>query len=96
MINKISKKKFFKSLMNSNSGNEEPRFVSSQIWSRRLLWSIISTVSIGFIYSSIVRIDEVVTAIGELQAEGAERPIKSPLGGTIKSINISEGQKVKK
>tara|TARA_Y100001968_G_C19449516_1_gene767571 strand:+ start:3870 stop:4838 length:969 start_codon:yes stop_codon:yes gene_type:complete len=80
--------------MNSNSINQEPRFESSQIWSRRLLWSIISTVSIGFIYSSIVRIDEVVIAIGELQAKGAERPIKSPIGGTIKTININEGQKV--
>ena len=82
--------------MNSNSGNEEPRFVSSQIWSRRLLWSIISTVSIGFIYSSIVRIDEVVTAIGELQAEGSERPINSAIGGTINKINVKEGQRVKK
>ena len=96
MTNKVSKKKFLKSLMNSNSGNQEPRFVSSQIWSRRLLWSIISTVSIGFIYSSIVRIDEVVTAIGELQAEGSERPINSAIGGTINTINVEEGQRVKK
>mgnify|MGYP002846947023 CR=1 FL=1 len=96
MIDKVSKIKFLKSLVNNNSGDQEPRFESSQIWSRRLLWSIISAVSVGFIYSSIVRIDEVVTAVGELQAEGAERPINSPVSGTIKRINIDEGQKVKK
>ena len=95
MIDKVSKIKFLKFLVNNNSGDQEPRFESSQIWSRRLLWSIISTLSIGFIYSSIVRIDEVVIAKGELQAQGAERPIKSPIGGTIKTININEGQKVK-
>ena len=95
MINKRFKINFLKSKENWNSSNQEPRFESSQIWSRRLLWSIISAVSIGFIYSSIVRIDEVVTAVGELQAEGEERPINSPFGGTIKNINVIEGQKVK-
>ncbi len=96
MINKESKIKDLKSWVNNgNSSNQEPRFESSQIWSRRLLWSIISTVSIGFIYSSIARIDEVVTAVGELQAEGAERPINSPISGTIKAINVNEGQRVK-
>ena len=87
--------KFLKPWMNNNLRNQEPRFESSQIWSRRLLWSIISTVSFGFIYSSVVRIDEVVTAIGELQAEGAERPINSPVSGTINTINVNEGQRVK-
>lgn len=96
MIKNEFKIKFLKSWMNGNSRNQEPRFESSQIWSRRLLWSIISTVSIGFIYSSIVRIDEVVIAKGELQAEGAERPINSPLSGIVKTINVNEGQKVKK
>ncbi len=87
--------KFLKPWKNNNSRNQEPRFESSQIWSKRLLWSIISTVSLGFIYSSVVRIDEVVTATGELQAEGAERPINSPIGGTINKINVNEGQRVK-
>ena len=95
MINREFKVKFLKPWMNSISSNEEPRFESPQIWSKRLLWTIISTVSMGFIYSSIVRIDEVVTAIGELQAKGAERPIKSPIGGTVKNIFVNEGQKVK-
>jgi len=95
MIKKVFKIKDLKSWIISNFNDEEPRFESSQRWNRRLLWSIISAVSVGFIYSSIVRIDEVVTAKGELQAKGAERPIKSPIGGTIKTININEGQKVK-
>ena len=73
MLNKEFKLKNLKSWTKGNSSNQEPRFESSQIWSRRLLWSIISAVSVGFIYSSIVRIDEVVTAVGELQAEGSER-----------------------
>ena len=90
MIIKNIKKNLFRSWQTPVLKNQDPRFESTQAWSKRLLWSIISTVSIGFIYSSIVRIDEVVTAIGELQAEGEERPINSPFGGTIKKINVKE------
>ena len=95
MKSKVFKIKDLKSWINNKLSNQEPRFESAQIWSRRLLWSIIGTFSVGFIYSSIVRIDEVVTAIGELQVEGAERPINSPISGIIKTINVIEGQKVK-
>ena len=95
MIIKNIKKNLFRSWKIPVLKNQDPRFESTQAWSKRLLWSIISAVSIGFIYSSIARIDEVVTAKGELQAKGAERPIKSPIGGTIKMINVNEGQKVK-
>ena len=95
MKNREFKVKFLKPWTNNISSNEEPRFEASQTWSKRLLWTIISSVSIGFIYSSIARIDEVVTAIGELQAQGAERPIKSPIGGTIKNIYVREGEEVK-
>ena len=95
MIIKNIKKNLFRSWKPPVLKSQDPRFESTQAWSKRLLWSIISAVSLGFIYSSIARIDEVVTAIGELQAKGAERPIKSPIGGTIKTINVNEGQKVK-
>ncbi len=95
MKKKDTKINFLKTWINNNESNQEPRFVSSQIWSRRLLWSIIGAVSAGFIYSSIVRIDEVVNAVGELQAKGSERPIKSPMGGIIKTINVIEGEKVR-
>ena len=94
IINK-TKSIFLKSWMSTNSRNQEPRFESSQIWSRRLLWSIITTLSVGFIYSFFARIDEVVTATGELQAKGSERPIKSSISGIIKAINIYEGKRVK-
>ncbi len=96
MIHNNSKINFLKFWKDSNKNTQEPKFESSKIWSKRLLWAIISSVSVGFIYSSIARIDEVVTAMGELQAEGAERPINSPISGTVKRINVDEGQKVKK
>ena len=42
------------------------------------------------------RIDEVITAFGELQPIGGEIPIKSPQAGLINQINVKEGDVVKK
>jgi len=63
-------------------------------WTKALVWSIAGSFGFGLIFSCISRIDEVVTARGELQAIGAERPIKSPISGIISKIYVSEGQRV--
>ena len=76
--------------------NEELRYKQSLLWSTALLWSIIGSVGFGFVYSIVARIDEVVISRGELQAKGAERPIRAPFSSTIKSINVVEGDYVKK
>ncbi len=63
-------------------------------WTKALVWSIASSFGFGLIFSCISRIDEVVIARGELQAIGAERPIKSPISGIISKIYVSEGKRV--
>ena len=76
--------------------NEELRYKPVLLWSTLLLWSIIGSVGFGFVYSIIARIDEVVISRGELQAKGAERPIRAPFSSSIKSLNVEEGEQVKK
>ena len=76
--------------------NEELRYKPVLLWSTLLLWSIIGSVGFGFVYSIIARIDEVVISKGELQAKGAERPIRAPFSSSIKSLKIEEGERVKK
>ncbi len=75
---------------------EEVRYNPLHHWSSALLWAIVGSVGFGVIFSFIARIDEVVSARGELQARGAERPIKAPFSSLIQSINIKEGEKVEK
>ncbi|MDC3034724.1 HlyD family efflux transporter periplasmic adaptor subunit [Prochlorococcus sp. AH-716-P05] len=75
--------------------NQELRYKPTLFWSTALLWAIIGSVGFGFVYSIIARIDEVVISRGELQAKGAERPIKSPFNSLIKSLNVEEGEKVR-
>ena len=79
-----------------NNGPQEMRYKSSNFWSVTLTWSIIGTVGLGLLYACIARIDEVVITRGELQAFGAQRPIKMPFSGNVNQIYIKEGEQVDK
>ena len=74
----------------------EIRYKQSLLWISALLWVIIGSIGFGVIYSLIARIDEVVNVRGELQAKGAERPIKAPFDSIVQSIQVKEGEKVEK
>ncbi len=74
--------------------HQEILYKATPVWSKSLIWAITGSVGFGFIYACIARIDEVVIARGELQALGAERPIKALNSGVISLINIKEGQEV--
>lgn len=76
--------------------HHEIRYRAAPIWARALLWTMVGSVGFGFIYACIARIDEVVTATGELQAIGAERPIKAPSTAVVSDIPVKEGQFVEK
>ncbi len=74
--------------------DREPRLRQPLFWSKALLSSMIGSLTFGFIYAFFAKIDEVVVARGELQAIGAERPVKSPISGEIDEILINEGDLV--
>ena len=76
--------------------DNEMLYRPSSVWIRSLIWAIISSFSFGFIYACIARIDEVVIAKGELQALGAERPIRAPISGIVSEIYVKEGDSVDK
>ncbi len=73
---------------------QEIRYQAGTFWTKALIWSIAGSVGFGFVFACIARIDEVVIARGELQALGAERPIKAPVVGVISKIFVREGGKV--
>ena len=76
--------------------HQEVRYRAAPTWARALLWAMVGSVGFGIVYACIARIDEVVTATGELQALGAERPIKAPAPGVVSAIPVQEGQLVEK
>lgn len=68
----------------------------NQNWINYLIFTFISIFTTLFVFSILTKIDEVVSARGEIQTVGSERPIKSPLNGEIKEINVKEGDNVEK
>jgi len=77
-----------------NSTGQDLVYKQPPKWTKALVWSIAGSFGFGLIFSCISRIDEVVIARGELQAIGAERPIKSPISGIVSKIYVSEGKSV--
>jgi hemolysin D len=73
---------------------QEVRLRPAPIWSQALIWTIIGTASLAFVYAIFAKIDEVILAPGELQPLGADRPIKAPFAGVVKEILVKEGQQV--
>ena len=73
---------------------QEVRLRPAPIWSQALIWTIIGTASLAFVYAIFAKIDEVILAPGELQPLGADRPIKAPFPGVVKEILVKEGQQV--
>ena len=76
--------------------NKEILYKPASLWIRGLIWAIVGSFSFGFIYACFARMDEVVIAKGELQALGAERPIRAPISGIVDEIFIKEGDSVEK
>ena len=74
--------------------NNEILYKPASVWVKGLIWSIVGSFSFGFIYACLARMDEVVIAKGELQALGAERPIRAPISGIVSEIFIKEGDSV--
>ena len=74
---------------------QEVRLKPAPVWGQAVVWSIIGTASLGFVYAALAKIDEVVVANGTLQAIGASRPIMSPAPGVVDEIYVTEGQSVR-
>ena len=63
---------------------------------RFIIWFIFITLIILITWSSISKVDKVVTARGQIITDGNIKTIQASSIGTIKKINIKEGDKVKK
>ena len=79
-----------------NSTGQDLVYKQPPKWTKALILAMAGSFGFGLIFACFARIDEVVIARGELQALGAERPIKSPISGIISDIYITEGKSVNK
>lgn len=94
IFNKVIKN--FRNSFRLKNDFDDSKLYQLKFWNTSLILSIISTLSFAIIFAFIAKIDEVVNARGEIQALGAERPIKAKISGIIDQVLIREGDKVKK
>jgi hemolysin D len=67
-----------------------------KIWSQVLIWLIMSIATSGIAWAAIAQIEQTVPATGKLEPQHAVQEIKAPTGGVIRTINVRDGQIVKK
>jgi hemolysin D len=67
----------------------------SPIWSRGIIWGIITITSGLVIWSCFAKIDEAVPAQGQLEPVGTVKEVQAPVGGVVKSVAVKDGNKVK-
>jgi hemolysin D len=67
---------------------------SSPIWSRAIVWSIVSIVTFGVGWAFIAKIEQVVPAQGQLKPQGMVKEVQAPLDGVVEAVYVEEGQEV--
>lgn len=65
-------------------------------YGRIVLWSVIALVVTALVWAFVGKIDVVTTASGKLVPDGSIKTVQAATGGTIKSIDVREGQRVAK
>ena len=67
-----------------------------QIWSRIYVWLIIGIVTSSLIWAAVAELEQAVPATGKLEPQGSVQEIKAPAGGVVQTIEVQDGQRVKK
>jgi hemolysin D len=67
----------------------------SPTWSRAIVWGLMGMTAFGVIWASVARLDEAVSATGQLQPKGSVRDIRVPINGVVKDVKIKDGDHVK-
>jgi HlyD family secretion protein len=53
-------------------------------------------VTAGFVWAALAEIEQAVPANGKLEPQGSVQAIKAPAGGVVRTIDVKDGQRVKK
>ena len=70
---------------------QQPKF-----WMRATTWGLMGTAIFGIAWLAIAQTEEIVVAPGKLEPLGGVREIQIPLNGVVKTLDVKEGEQVKK
>ena len=80
----------------AQSSSEGEVLQQSQLWMRATTWGLMGTAIFGLGWLALARTEEIVVAPGKLEPLGGVREIQIPVNGVVKTLDVKEGQQVKK
>ena len=79
------------------AGAEEGEVLQqSPVWMRATTWGLMGTAAFGIGWLAIAQTEEIVVAPGKLEPLGGVREIQIPINGVVKTLDVKEGERVKK
>ena len=76
-------------------GTEELLDALPKVWTRSMLYLLVSFAAIILPWMMLTKVDETGNAIGRIEPKGATQKLDSAVTGTIVSVNVKEGETVK-
>jgi hemolysin D len=66
----------------------------TSVWSRAIVWGIVSVTTFAVIWASVAKIEEAVPATGKLEPQGSVQEVEVPVGGVVEEVLVEDGQRV--
>ncbi|MBD2385188.1 HlyD family efflux transporter periplasmic adaptor subunit [Cylindrospermum sp. FACHB-282] len=76
-------------------GTEELLDALPRVWTRSILYLLISFTAIALPWSMYAQVDETGSATGRIEPKGATQKLDSPVTGSVIAVNVTEGATVK-
>ena len=76
--------------------NSQPAvfFKQPSIWSRGIIWGLISLTTCSIVWASIAKIEKVIPAVGKLEPKSAVKEIQAPVSGIVAEVHVEDGERV--
>ena len=68
----------------------------SPIWSRTIIWTLMSVTTAALIWSAVAKIEQVVGAQGQLKPQGKVQEVQAPVNGVVQEVKVKDGDRVNK
>ncbi|MBF2025460.1 MAG: HlyD family efflux transporter periplasmic adaptor subunit [Oscillatoriales cyanobacterium C42_A2020_001] len=65
-------------------------------WSRAVVWSIVGVTTFTVLWAYFAKLEEAVSATGQLEPQGTVREVRVPLNGVVQVVHVQDGDRVSK
>ncbi len=63
-------------------------------WSRAVVWGIVGVTTFTVLWAYFAKLEEAVSATGQLEPQGTVREVRVPLNGVVRVVHVKDGDRV--